>query len=78
MILIKAEIIHNWFTKGRVVFDLNDINFACESKERYTDDPMNELSEYDEVDSLDICFKNGKYISVIRTAELCKSLWGES
>ena len=77
MILIKAEIIHNWFTKGKVVFDLSDINFACESMTRYTDDPMNELNEYNEVESLDICFKNGKCISVIRTAELCKSLWGE-
>ena len=78
MRLIKAEIIHNWFTKGKVVFDLNDINFACESFTRFTFTPRNPATEYNEVESLDICFKNGECISVIKTAELCKSLWGEA
>ena len=69
--MINAEIIHNRLYKSKVSFNSNDICFVCEDKDLYTVDSDD---EYNEVDTLTICFKNGKSISIIKTDVLMRSL----
>jgi len=71
MIMINAEIIHHRLFKSKISFNANDICFIFEDKDLFTGDSDD---EYNEVDTLTICFKNGKTISIIKTDVLMKSL----
>ena len=72
MILIKAEVIHHKLYKSNIIFDRSEICYACEGRTLFQ--PEGCMDNWNEVESIDIVFKNGTSVSLMKTDDLCKQM----
>lgn len=72
MMIIKAEVIHHQFCKSNIIFDKSEICYACEGRELFQPEGCDD--HYNEVECIDIVFKNGKVVSLMKTDDLCRQM----
>ncbi len=54
------------------MFDFDEVCFFCESRTLYT--PEGCLEQWNVVESIEVVFKNGESVYLIKTNDLCKKL----